>query len=273
MSIFNDHLGDSTHESHQTSRPDEETVSHAGWFRLAVPCMALLITLGWFAYAIYRSTEGDGSLFQLASSQVQHEPAASFQTLWVLQLPEGSQNLPLNPGAAENSAGPAAIAGDAAVQAGWIKNLTAKLVNFGSWGSQRSMLSLDGSAAAPRAPTQLPQFVIASLISNGPPQIKMALATPAAGRSAKSPQESAEIAALQFLRIDFPANSAKIPSRSIPLVKRAAGLIRQLPAGTIVEVAGYTASTSNSVETAISLCGALSLFMRLWWMEGLARPC
>ena len=50
---------------------------------------------------------------------------------------------------------------------------------------------------------------------------------------------------LESLTVHFPPNSATIPSRSLPLVRRVAGIIEELPAGTIVQIDGYTDSTGN----------------------------
>ena len=50
---------------------------------------------------------------------------------------------------------------------------------------------------------------------------------------------------LQIADRPFPPNSATIPSRSLPLVRRVAGTIEELPPGTIVQIDGYTDSTGN----------------------------
>jgi len=51
--------------------------------------------------------------------------------------------------------------------------------------------------------------------------------------------------ALKFPTIYFAANSAEVLSRSNPLLRQAAGLIKQLPAGTLVEIRGYTHSIGS----------------------------
>ena len=51
--------------------------------------------------------------------------------------------------------------------------------------------------------------------------------------------------ALKFPTIYFIANSAEILSTSNPLLLKAARLIKQLPSGTLVEVAGYTHNIGN----------------------------
>jgi outer membrane protein OmpA-like peptidoglycan-associated protein/uncharacterized protein YidB (DUF937 family) len=50
---------------------------------------------------------------------------------------------------------------------------------------------------------------------------------------------------LESLTIHFPPNSATISSRSLPLVRRVAGMIEELPAGTMVQIDGYTDSAGN----------------------------
>jgi outer membrane protein OmpA-like peptidoglycan-associated protein len=50
---------------------------------------------------------------------------------------------------------------------------------------------------------------------------------------------------LQSLTIRFAPDSAKIPSRSLPLVQRVADMTKELPAGTVVEIDGYTDSTGK----------------------------
>jgi outer membrane protein OmpA-like peptidoglycan-associated protein/uncharacterized protein YidB (DUF937 family) len=51
--------------------------------------------------------------------------------------------------------------------------------------------------------------------------------------------------ALKFPTIYFAANSADVLSSSNPLLRQAAGLIKQLPAGTLVEIRGYTHSIGS----------------------------
>ncbi len=55
----------------------------------------------------------------------------------------------------------------------------------------------------------------------------------------------AEREKLHSLTIRFAPDSAKIPSRSLPLVKQAAGMIAKLPAGTVVQIDGYSDGTGN----------------------------
>ncbi len=259
MPIFNSdsHLNDGTHGQRQMPLPSTKLGGGVGGLRLAVPSIAVLVTLGLFGYAISAGTAVDPAPGQLASSEARHKPEASFQTLWVLQLQDGDSAG--NHLAGKTSVSSGAISGDIAVQAGWIKNFTSQLGSFGSLGSQkrfpgdganggRTMLSFEhGSTTALTPPVQLPQFVAAALLGSGPAEMRLALSTHAAGKDRRVPPRGSNFEALQSLSIDFPANGAKIPSRGIPLVKRAAGMIMQLPAGTMVELNGYTAKTSNSI--------------------------
>ena len=50
---------------------------------------------------------------------------------------------------------------------------------------------------------------------------------------------------LQALTIHFAPDSAKIPSRSLLLLKQAAGMIENLPAGTVVQINGYSDGSGN----------------------------
>lgn len=236
--------------SQQPSPLVTERVSSAGWLQMLVPGTAVLMTFGLFGYAIFAGTAGDQVPGKLAMSNAQKRPAASFQPLWVLQLQETNQTRRVHPSAE--------ITGDVAVEAGWIKNFTAKLGSFGNLDSQawfsgggrtgaRTVLAMYGPITAPMPETQYPQFVTAALLGGSPRDIQLALATPAKLQRGEAGPATSSMAALQSLRIEFPANSATIPSQSIPLVKRVAGMIKQLPGGTIVELSGYTARTSTSI--------------------------
>jgi OmpA-OmpF porin, OOP family len=58
-------------------------------------------------------------------------------------------------------------------------------------------------------------------------------------------QVCAPQSALKFPTIYFAANSPEVLSSSNPLLRQAAGLIKQLPAGTLVEIRGYTHSIGS----------------------------
>jgi outer membrane protein OmpA-like peptidoglycan-associated protein len=65
---------------------------------------------------------------------------------------------------------------------------------------------------------------------------------------------------LESLTIHFPPNSATISSRSLPLVRRVAGMIEELPTGTMVQIDGYTDSTGNPTANMSCLNGAQILW-------------
>jgi outer membrane protein OmpA-like peptidoglycan-associated protein/uncharacterized protein YidB (DUF937 family) len=74
-----------------------------------------------------------------------------------------------------------------------------------------------------------PQFAFATIAGSG------------ATNQVCAPNQST----LKFPTIYFAANSAEVPSSSNPLLRQAAGLIKQLPAGTLVEIRGYTHSIGS----------------------------
>ena len=74
-----------------------------------------------------------------------------------------------------------------------------------------------------------PQFAFATIAGSG------------ATNQVCAPNQSA----LKFPTIYFAANSAEVLSSSNPLLRQAAGLIKQLPAGTLVEIRGYTHSIGS----------------------------
>jgi outer membrane protein OmpA-like peptidoglycan-associated protein/uncharacterized protein YidB (DUF937 family) len=74
-----------------------------------------------------------------------------------------------------------------------------------------------------------PQFAFATIAGSG------------ATNQVWAPHQSA----LKFPTIYFAANSAEVLSSSNPLLRQAAGLIKQLPAGTLVEIRGYTHSIGS----------------------------
>jgi len=65
------------------------------------------------------------------------------------------------------------------------------------------------------------------------------------GVSRKNQAGAPNQSALKFPTIYFAANSAEVLSSSNPLLRQAARLIKQLPAGTLVEVSGYTHSIGS----------------------------
>jgi len=154
------------------------------------------------------------------------------------------------------------ITGDLAVgqhvgQAGWTKDLKAALDNFKIPGSQASFegnavsvggtipdADRDGIISAVKSVLG-PQFAVATLAGSG--AAKTAAASPAlkSGFSGKNPAAAPNQPALHLPAIYFAPNSAGVPSSSEALLRQAAGLMKQLPAGTVVQISGYTDTAGN----------------------------
>jgi outer membrane protein OmpA-like peptidoglycan-associated protein len=84
--------------------------------------------------------------------------------------------------------------------------------------------------------------IMSSLKSPLGPQVAFATISGVSGKNQVcAPNQSA----LKFPTIYFAANSADVLSSSNPLLRQAAGLIKQLPAGTLVEIRGYTHSIGS----------------------------
>jgi outer membrane protein OmpA-like peptidoglycan-associated protein len=213
---------------------------------LVVPGAALLITLGLFGYAISSGKAGDGASSQSAPSIAQNAPAASPRS--PSQLAPGNENGAIaSSGTGANGANPAAP-GDLAVKQGWIKNLSAA---FGGFRSQDSRTLFAGDefnvrGTRPHADAKMPQFVVASLSGSGTAKMRIVLSISKLDSSGNESAGLPNQAALDFPVIIFPANSAKVPLRSIPVLRRVAEQIKQLPPGTVVQLNGYTHSMRMS---------------------------
>ena len=95
---------------------------------------------------------------------------------------------------------------------------------------------------------QVPEFGVAAAAGRGAPQISAAPSTANTGPGANapaSPNMAAAEAAVEFPAIDFPPNSAKVPARGLSQLQRVAQQIKQLPAGTRIELHGYTHGERN----------------------------
>jgi outer membrane protein OmpA-like peptidoglycan-associated protein len=84
-----------------------------------------------------------------------------------------------------------------------------------------------------------PQFAFATIAGSG------ATETATTSSALKSGKNQVCALALKFPTIYFVANSAEVLSSSNPLLRQAALLIKQLPAGTLVEIRGYTHSIGS----------------------------
>lgn len=239
-----------------------EGESHAEVPRMVIPGAALLIILGLFGYVISSGTAGDNGAVPSAAAVAENAQMAS---------PEAS-------GTAANEADSAATTGslksvlradninrDFAVKAGWIKNLGEGFVDF--WNRDqdsqalfaRKIFNVGGTRpVADRAWTiaslqsaQFPQSIVAALTGNGAAGIRIASSTSNLGSSIKESVNHPNQALPDFPAIIFSANSAKVSRSSLPLLRRIAGQIKQLPSGSVVQIVGYTHGTdasSSSVE-------------------------
>ncbi len=165
----------------------------------------------------------------------------------------------------------ASMTGDFAVTAGWIQNLKA----FRGSGGQ---IDEGTGANTNRAwqigalwPAPVPQFVVAALTGSG--EVPLALAS-ATSELPSSGNESAGLPAklaLDFPIIIFAPNSATVPLHNIPLLRRVAEQIKQLPAGMVVLIDGYTQGAAKpALNAELSQMRADSVY-RILVREGV-RP-
>jgi outer membrane protein OmpA-like peptidoglycan-associated protein len=199
-------------ENRESSSPAPEARSRVRGLQLAVPGAAFLATLGLLGYAIWAGSAADQARVQPASR--------------------------------------AAQTGDFLPQAGWIKNLEAQLSVF-SYESASTQFSGTGESFAVVPPTGLPRFVAASMTGSGPGNIRLALSMPATSQNSKAPAEKLNLSALNSLSIEFPGNSARIPTNSFELITKVAKEIKALPSGTVVELIGYTAGGGQKARSTI----------------------
>ncbi|MDQ6702954.1 MAG: OmpA family protein [Pseudomonadota bacterium] len=154
------------------------------------------------------------------------------------------------------------ITGDLAMdqhagQAGWTKDLKAALDNFKTPGSQAlfegKAVSVGGTipdADRDRIISSLksvlgPQFAVATLAGSGATKTAAASSALKSGFSGINPADAPNQPALDLPAIYFAASSAKVPSSGKVLLRKAAGPMKQLPAGTVVQISGYTDSAGN----------------------------
>lgn len=229
---------------------------HAEGSRMILPGAALLITLGLFGYVISSGTAGDNGPVPSAATVALNALVAS---------PEAS-------GTVANEADSAATGGslksvlradsinrDFAVKAGWIKNLSEGFVDFGSR-DRDSQVPFAGKvfnvgrtrpladrtwAIASLQSAQFPQSIVAALTGNGAAGTRIASSTSTSklGSSIEESVNRPNQATPDFPAIIFSANSAKVLRSSLPLLRRIAGQIKQLPSGSVVQIVGYTHGT------------------------------
>jgi OOP family OmpA-OmpF porin len=154
------------------------------------------------------------------------------------------------------------ITGDLAVdqhagQAGWTKDLNSALDNFKTPGSQ-ALFEGNAVSAGGTIPDVVrdkiigsvksvlgPHFAVAPLAGSG--ATKTAAASPAlnSGFSGKTPAGAPNQPALNLPAIYFAPSSVEVTSSNEALLRQAAGLMKQLPAGTVVQISGYTDGGGN----------------------------
>jgi outer membrane protein OmpA-like peptidoglycan-associated protein len=102
-------------------------------------------------------------------------------------------------------------------------------------------------AAQTPVPTPQPETDLAKqaadLESRANEKAKSELASLKSGFAAKD-----LIAALNDSVINFPSGSAEVPATTVALLQNAADDLKQLPAGHVLEIAGYTDNTGNPAE-------------------------
>jgi len=184
-----------------------------GLLRLAVPGAAVVVTLGLFGYALVAGTAMDQTRTRSAGSAAKTNPFAPAE--------------------------------------GWINNLAALSSVLGR-AAPSEWQGGNGQpfAAAPPA-GRLPQFAAASMMLSGTADGRLAFATRAAGRSQVAADEANSESELSSLSIEFPGNSAKISAAGVGALKKAAQLMKALPAGTEVEVIGYTVGSGSSHHASV----------------------
>jgi len=141
--------------------------------------------------------------------------------------------------------------------AGWAAHLKTVLANFKVPGSEAQFE--DGTVNVGGTITDAsrdkiigsvksvlgPQFAVAALASGGPAEMAAAPspapATPGEKPASGSPQPSLNLPAIYFAE-----NSARVPAGSKAALERAATLMKQLPAGSVVHIMGFSDSTGSA---------------------------
>ncbi|MGQ0446666.1 MAG: OmpA family protein [Beijerinckiaceae bacterium] len=149
------------------------------------------------------------------------------------------------------------ITGDLAVdqhvgQAGWAKDLKLALDDFKTPGSQAlfegntirvggTIPDADRDRIIGSVKSDLgPRFEAASLAGSGAAKTAAAQVAPSPGVSGEHPDGASNQLALRLPAIYFASYSDRVPSSSKALLRQEAGRIKQMPAGTVVQISGYT---------------------------------
>jgi outer membrane protein OmpA-like peptidoglycan-associated protein len=243
---------------------------YAEGLRLVVPGAALLVTLGVFGYAITSGTARDGASVQLPRV-AENAPLASPQTpsMPSYQTPGNEHGPVTDSGAGTNAGNSAATSGslntvtsgagkitpDLAFAARQIQNLRTAY-GFGSQDSQTLFAgnefngTLSDTARAWMMAgsryARVHQFGVAATTGSGAANMRTASSTSQSGSRGNESGGSPNQPTVDLPAITFPPKSAKVPSSSIPVLRRIAEQIKQLPPGTVVQVNGYTYSKRTS---------------------------
>ena len=144
-----------------------------------------------------------------------------------------------------------------ATPAGWTKDLKAALDILKPPGSQAlfegDAISIGGTipdADRDRIISSLKsvlgsQFVFAPIVGSSATETAMASSALKSGASGKNPTDAPNQWAINLPTIYFATNSADVPSSSKALLQQAAALMKQLPAGKVIRVSGFTDSAGN----------------------------
>ena len=156
------------------------------------------------------------------------------------------------------------ISGNVAVDqhagpADWTLDLSGTLNNFQTPGSQ-ALFEGDAIRVGGSIPDAVRDGIISSLKADLGPQFAYAT-IPGSGVSetaAASPERESGVGGMNSVSapdqstanpplpvIYFAPNSAEVPSDSTDFLQQAAGLMKQLPAGTVVRISGFADSTGN----------------------------
>ena len=248
-----------------------------GLGRLLMPGACLLITLGVLGYEISTSSRPGTQAVQVAPGMARIAPVASPHAPSIpTRLALSNENgLIVYSGTVGDDAtrmaitsslktvfGADKITGDLAVdqnagQTGWTRDLTAALDNFKTPGLQAlfegNAVSVggtipdadrDGIVSSVKSVLG-PQIVVGTLAGSGATKTAAASPAPKSGFSGKNPADARNQPALNLPAIYFAPDSARVPPGSEALLRQAAGLMKQLPAGTVVRISGYTHSAGS----------------------------
>ncbi|WP_036261511.1 OmpA family protein [Methylocapsa aurea] len=238
--------------------------------RWLMPAAAALVAIGALGYLMSGRT-GDQAAIQPSPSSTAMAPAASIPARLALVNDNGLVVFSgvVRDGAARGAImdslkrafGADKISGDLTVDgraypATWVNNLKAALDNFKTPGAQALFEGNKLSVGGPISDSERNRIVNALKSVMG---TQYAFATLSDGAAAKGSALSALkpgftgaelVGVLNQSNFDFPTNSAELPASAKPILQQAASLMKQLPAGTLVQIGGYR---DSAVESATNM--------------------